>query len=194
MSNDEKIINLEMNEEEKKFINSLNLITSKPMLYICNVDEKSAVKGNVFSTFVKEKVNKESNEILLVSSVMESQLAELNDETDKLEMLNGLELKESALKKVIHAGYNLLNLITFFTCDPKETRAWTITKNAKALQAARKIHTDFEKGFIRAETIAYEDFANLKGEAACREAGKLRLEGKDYIVKDGDVFYFLFNV
>ena len=109
-------------------------------------------------------------------------------------MLKELELKETTLKKVIHAGYNLLNLITFFTCGPKETRAWTITKNTTASQAAGKIHTDFEKGFIRAEAITYEDFANLKGEAACREAGKLRLEGKDYVVKDGDVFHFLFNV
>ena len=115
--------------------------------------------------------------------------------TDKLEMLKELGLKETTLKKVIHAGYNLLNLITFFTCEPNETRAWTITKKYYSVhKQLGKIHTDFEKGFIRAETITYDDFANLKGEAACREAGKLRLEGKDYIVKDGDVFHFLFNV
>ena len=164
------------------------------MLYICNVDEKSAVEGNNFSNSVKERANKESDSVVLVSAAIESQIAEFEDETDKLEMLKELGLEETTLKKVILAGYNMLNLITFFTCEPKETRAWTITKSATAPQAAGKIHTDFEKGFIRAETIAYEDFADLKGTAACREAGKLRLEGKDYIVKDGDVFHFLFNV
>ncbi len=194
LNQDVKINNLGLKEEEVNFINSLNLITSKPLLYICNVDEKSVAKGNVFSNSVVEKAYKESNSSVLVSAAIESQIAELEDEADKLEMLKELGLEETTLKKVIHAGYNLLNLITFFTCEPKETRAWTITKSATALQAAGKIHTDFEKGFIRAETTAYEDFANLKGELACREAGKLRQEGKDYIVKDGDVFHFLFNV
>ncbi len=193
LNKDEKINNSELKEEEKNFFNSLNLITPKPKLYICNVDEKSVAKGNSFSNLVKERADKESD-VVVVSAAIESQIAELENETDKLEMLKELELKETTLKKVIHAGYNLLNLITFFTCEPKETRAWTITKNATAPQAAGKIHTDFEKGFIRAETITYEDFANLKGDAACREAGKLRLEGKDYVVKDGDVFHFLFNV
>ena len=194
LNKDEKINDLELKEEEKNFFNSLNLITSKPMLYICNVDEKSVVKGNSFSDSVKERVDRDLGEIVLVSAAIESQITELENETDKFEMLMELELKETTLNKVIYAGYNLLNLVTFFTCGPKETRAWTITKNATAPQAAGKIHTDFEKGFIRAEAITYEDFANLKGEAACREAGKLRLEGKDYVVKDGDVFHFLFNV
>ena len=194
LNKNEKINNLELKEEEKNFFNSLNLITPKPKLYICNVDEKSVAKGNSFSNLVKERADKESDDVVLVSASIESQIAELENERDKLEMLKELELKETTLKKVIHAGYNLLNLITFFTCEPKETRAWTITKNATASQAAGKIHTDFEKGFIRAEAITYEDFANLKGEAACREAGKLRLEGKDYVVKDGDIFHFLFNV
>ncbi len=194
LNKDEKINNLQLKEEERNFFNSLNLITSKPKLYICNVDEKSVVKGNSFSNSVKERADKESDDVVLVSAAIESQIAELENETDKFEMLMELELKETTLNKVIYAGYNLLNLVTFFTCGPKETRAWTITKNATAPQAAGKIHTDFEKGFIRAETITYEDFANLKGEAACREAGKLRLEGKDYVVKDGDVFHFLFNV
>jgi len=194
LNKDEKINNSELKEEEKNFFNSLNLITPKPKLYICNVDEKSVAKGNSFSNLVKERANKESDVVVLVSAAIESQIAELESETDKFEMLKELGLKETTLKKVIHAGYNLLDLITFFTCGPKETRAWTVTKNATASKAAGKIHTDFEKGFIRAETITYEDFANLKGEAACREAGKLRLEGKDYVVKDGDVFHFLFNV
>ena len=194
LNKDEKIDNLQLKVEEKNFFNSLNLITSKPMLYICNVDEKSVAKGNSFSNSVKERTDKESDDVVLVSAEIESQIAELENETDKFEMLKELELNETTLNKVIYAGYNLLNLVTFFTCGPKETRAWTITKNATAPQAAGKIHTDFEKGFIRAEAITYVDFANLKGEAACREAGKLRLEGKDYVVKDGDVFHFLFNV
>ena len=194
LNNNQKINNIELKEEEEEFFNSLNLITSKPLLYICNVDEKSVAKGNDFSNSVLERANMESNGIVLVSAAIESQIAEFENETDKLEMLKELGLEETTLNKVILAGYNILNLITFFTCEPKETRAWTITKSATALQAAGKIHTDFEKGFIRAETIAYDDFADLKGAAACREAGKLRLEGKDYIVKDGDVFHFLFNV
>ena len=194
LNKDEKINNLQLKEEEKNFFNTLNLITSKPKLYICNVDEKSVVKGNSFSNLVKERTDKGSDIVVFVSALIESQIAELENETDKFEMLKDLELKETTLNKVINAGYNLLNLITFFTCEPKETRAWTITKNTTASQAAGKIHTDFEKGFIQAEAITYEDFVNLKGEAACREAGKLRLEGKDYIVKDGDVFHFLFNV
>ena len=118
----------------------------------------------------------------------------MDNENDKLDLLKELGLKETTLKKVIHAGYNLLNLITFFTCIPKETRAWTVTDNTAAPKAAGKIHTDFEKGFIRAETISYEDFVNFKDEVACREAGKLRQEGKEYIVKDGDIFQFLFNI
>ena len=190
----EKIDNPEIKEENISFFNSLNLITSKPILYICNVDEKSVINGNNFSNFVTEKANKDSNESVIVSAAIESQISELVNENDKLEMLKELVLKETTLKKVIHAWYNLLNLITFFTCIPKETRAWTVTNNTEAPKAAGKIHTDFEKGFIRAETITYEDFVNFKGETACREAGKLRQEGKEYIVKDGDVFQFLFNI
>ena len=194
LNNDDKINNQELKEEDKKFFNSLNLITSKPLLYICNVDEKSVVNGNRFSNSVKKKVNEEFSEIVVVSAAIESQIAEFDNKNEKLDMLKELGLNETTFNKVIYSGYNLLNLITFFTCTPKETRAWTVTKNTTALQAAGKIHTDFEKGFIRAETIAYDDFANLKGEAACREAGKIRQEGKDYIVKDGDIFHFLFNV
>ena len=192
LNKDEEIKNPEL--EEKNFFNSLNLITAKPMLYICNVDEKSLENGNNFSNSVKERANKELNEIVIVSAAIESQIAEFKSETDKFEMLKDLKLHETTLNKVIYTGYNLLDLITFFTCETKETRAWTITKNSTAQQAARKIHTDFEKGFIRAEIISYEDFSNLKSEVACREAGKLRQEGKDYIVKDGDISHFLFNV
>ena len=193
LNSNENINNLKIKEDDLNFFNSLNLITSKPILYICNVDEKSVVSGNNFSKFVKEKANKEFSNTVIVSAAIESQIAELDSENDKSEMLKELGLKETTLKKIIHAGYNLLNLITFFTCIPKETRAWTVTENTTAPEAAGKIHTDFKKGFIRAETISYEDFINFKGEATCREAGKLRQEGKDYIVKDGDVLNFRFN-
>jgi len=193
LNNDEKIDYQIFKEEDFIFYNSLNLITSKPMLYICNVDENSIINGNNFSNSIREKAKKESSETVIVSAATESQIAEFDNENDKLEMLKDLGLNETTLKKVIHAGYNLLSLITFFTCIPKETRAWTVNKNTIAPKAAGKIHTDFEKGFIRVETIAYDDFTNLNGETACREAGKLRLEGKDYIVKDGDILHFLFN-
>ena len=147
-----------------------------------------------FSKFLKENATKEFNNTVIVSAAIESQIAELDSENDKLEMLKELGLKETTLKKIIHAGYNLLNLITFFTCEPKETRAWTISDGFTAIKAAGKIHTDFEKGFIRAETISYEDYIKFNGEAKCKEMGKVRLEGKDYKVKDGDIFHFLFNI
>ena len=164
------------------------------MLYICNVDEKSIVNGNTFSDLIKERAKKENNQYVIVSAAIESQLVRLENKQERLEMLKSLGLKETTLTKVIHAGYNLLNLITYFTSGPKETRAWTVTKNTTVTKAAGKIHSDFERGFIRAETIFFNDFVNYKGEAACRKAGKLRLEGKKYVVKDGDVFNFLFNV
>ena len=132
--------------------------------------------------------------MVIVSAAIESQIAEFENISDKLELLKDLGLEETTLKKVINAGYKILDLITYFTCGPKETRAWTITKNTTAPQAAGKIHSDFEKGFIRAETIGYSDFIENRGESASREAGKLRQEGKEYIVKDGDVMHFLFNV
>ena len=194
MNDNEKNIDIDWSKEQKDFIHTLNLITLKPVLYICNVDESSIVSGNIFSKQVHERTKKEKHQCVIVSAEIESQIAELKNEKDKLELLHDLNITETTLKKVIHAGYNLLNLITFFTSEPKETRAWTIRKNTTASKAAGKIHTDFEKGFIRAETIACDDFISLKGEAACREAGKLKQEGKDYIVKDGDVFRFLFNV
>ena len=181
-------------KEQLQMINDLNLITNKPMLYVCNVDEKSIVNGNNISHLVQEKFIGEGNQLVLVSAAIESQIAQFDSEKDKLELLNELQLKETTLKKVINSGYNLLNLITFFASKPKETRAWTVTKNTKAPKAAGKIHSDFEKGFIRAETISYDDFVHFKGETRCREAGKLRQEGKDYIVQDADIFNFLFNV
>ncbi len=194
LNNGKKIILNEFEEENIPFIKSLNLITTKPMLYVCNVDEKSIVTGNQYSEKVTEIALKENNKVVIISASIESQIAEFENENDKIELLQDLGLKETTLKKIIKAGYSVLDLITFFTSGPKETRAWTITRNNSAPRAAGKIHTDFEKGFIRAETISYEDFVTFAGEAGSREAGKLRQEGKEYIVKDGDVMHFLFNV
>ncbi len=181
-------------EEKSQFIKTLNLITIKPMLYICNVDENSVQNGNELSKKVDEYAIKQNHNSVVISASIESQIAELEDNEEKLEMIKEMGLNDSALSKVIKSGYNLLDLINYFTCGPKETRSWTIKKNTLAPQAASKIHTDFEKGFIRAETIAYEDFIQFKGEVGSRDSGKLRQEGKDYIVKNGDVMHFLFNV
>ena len=194
LNNDQSIYLNKWSQNQQSFINDLNLITNKPMLYICNVDEKSINNGNKFSQKIIEKAKKESSHYVLVSAAIESQIAELDNDKDKYELLKELGLQETTLNKVIYEGYNLLKLITFFTSGPKETRAWTVIENATAPEAAGKIHSDFEKGFIRAETISYDDFINLNGELGCRESGKLRQERKDYVVKDWDIFHFLFNV
>ena len=182
------------NADDLEFFNSLNLISLKPILYICNVDEKSIIHGNSLSKLVQEKAKKNNYDSIIVSASIESQFVELENDSDRIQLLKELGINETTLKKVITAGYSLLDLINYFTCVPKETKSWTILKNTLAPQAAGKIHSDFEKGFIRAETISYNDFIEFKGESACREAGKLRQEGKDYKVKDGDVINFLFNV
>ena len=186
--------NNEFTQEDNEFIKTLNIIAIKPMLYICNVDEDSVQNGNEMSQKVSDYANKKNHNAVIVSASIESQIAELDNNDEKLEMIKELGLSETTLSKVIKSGYNLLNLINYFTCGPKETRSWTIDKNTLAPQAAGKIHTDFEKGFIRAETIAYEDFVKFNGESGSRDAGKLRQEGKDYTVKNGDVMHFLFNV
>jgi len=186
--------NNQYSEEDSQFINTLNLITIKPMLYICNVDENSVQNGNELSKKVEEYAIKYNHNSVIVSAAIESQIAELENNEEKLEMIKEMGLNETTLTKVIKSGYDLLDLINYFTCGPKETRSWTINKNTLAPQAAGKIHTDFEKGFIRAETISYEDFIRFNGEVGSRDAGKLRQEGKDYIVKNGDVMHFLFNV
>ncbi len=184
----------EFSEEDSNFIKSLNLIKIKPMLYICNVDEEYIQNGNELSKKVAEYANKNNHNSVIVSASIESQIAELENNNERKELIKEMGLKETTLTKVIKSGYNLLNLINYFTCGPKETRSWTIDEKTTAPQAAGKIHTDFEKGFIRAETIAYNDFIKFNGETGSREAGKLRQEGKDYIVEDGDVMHFLFNV
>ena len=181
-------------DKEKLYVKELNLITLKPYLYICNINEASIINGNNFSDKVKSKALEEKASCIIASASIESQIANLDEEEDKLSMLKEFGLKKSALENMINSGYELLDLITFFTSGPKETRAWTLKKGLKAPSAAGKIHTDFEKGFIRAETISYEDFIEFKGEVGCKERGKMRLEGKDYQVKNGDVFHFLFNI
>jgi len=194
LSNLNFLQNNQYSEEDDQFINTLNLITNKPMLYICNVDENSVQNGNELSKKVDEYAIKYNYNSVIVSASIESQIAELENKEEKIEMIKEMGLNDTTLTKVIKSGYNLLDLINYFTCGPKETRSWTINKNTLAPQAAGKIHTDFEKGFIRAETISYEDFVKFNGEAGSRDEGKLRQEGKDYIVKNGDVMHFLFNV
>ncbi len=178
-------------EEERAFL-MLNLLTSKPVLYVCNVEEASAHEGNGFSARVMEHAKKEGARAVVVSAQIESEIAIMALE-DQKDYLDAVGLDEPGLNRVIRAGYELLDLVTYFTVGPKEARAWTIVKGTKAPAAAGVIHTDFEKGFIRSETIAYADYVAHKGEAGAREAGKFRLEGKDYIVADGDVLHFRFN-
>ncbi len=180
-----------VNEVEQKIITQMQLLTTKPVLYVCNVEEASAATGNAFSEKVKARVQ---GPVIVISAKIESEVAQLGSDEEKKEFLADLGLKETGLARLVRAGYSLLNLITYFTVGPKEARAWTIMKGMLAPQAAGVIHTDFEKGFIRSETIAYEDYVTLGGEQGAKEAGKLRLEGKDYMVKDGDVLHFRFNV
>ncbi len=194
IENGKKIELKELEDFESHYINQLNLISLKPIMYICNVDEKAILSGNSLSNQVVEFANQNNDSVVLVSASIEAQIAELENELEKAEFLNELNLDETTLNKVIKSGYKLLNLINYFTCGPKETKSWTIKKNTLAPQAAGKIHTDFEKGFIRAETVSYKDYVKNDGENGSREAGKLRQEGKDYVVNDGDVMNFLFNV
>ncbi len=171
----------------------LQLLTSKPVLYVCNVEESAAATGNEFSARVAVRAKSEGAQHVIVSAAIEAEVSQLPEE-DRTEFLEGLGLHDSGLDRVIRAGYSLLGLVTYFTVGPKETRAWTIVKGTKAPAAAGVIHGDFERGFIASETTAYDDYVSLKGEAGAREAGKLRIEGKEYVVKDGDVLLFRFNV
>jgi GTP-binding protein YchF len=166
-------------------------MTAKPVLYVCNVEEGSAKDGNNFSRQVFERAKEEGAVAVVISAKIESEIATLSREERK-DFLETLELEEAGLDRLIRAGYALLHLVTYFTAGPKEARAWTITKGTKAPQAAGVIHTDFEKGFIRAETIGYDDYIATGGESGAKEAGKMRLEGKDYVVADGDVMHFRF--
>ena len=183
---------LKVDPEEQEMFRGLTLMTSKPVLYVCNVDEASAATGNAFSAKVEEMARRQGAKSVVISAAIEAEVAQLSDEEQK-DFLETLGLHEPGLDRLIRAGYELLGLITYFTCGPKETRAWTIVKGTKAPGAAGVIHSDFERGFIRAQTIAYEDFVALGGEAAAKEAGKARDEGKEYVVQDGDILLFRFN-
>jgi GTP-binding protein YchF len=183
-----------LDAEKKRLLAQLQLVTSKPVLYVANVGEEDAAKGNALSEKVAAKAKAEGTEAVVIAAAIESEVAVLESAADKKEFLDALGLTEPGLNKIIRAGYRRLDLLTFFTVGPKEAHAWTVRRGALAPEAAGVIHTDFEHGFIKAETIAYADFIACNGEHGAREAGKLRQEGKDYIVQDGDVFHFKFNV
>src|SRR5689334_14989816 len=182
---------MERKPEEEKLFHSLGLLTSAPVLYACNVEEASAAAGNAFSRKVEARAKEEGAMSVVISAKIESEIATLPAD-ERTDYLAAVGLTETGLDRLVRAGYALLHLVTYFTAGPKETRAWTITKGTRAPQAAGAIHTDFEQGFIRAETIAYDDYVALGGEAGARDGGKLRLEGKDYVVADGDVMHFRF--
>ena len=181
------------NADEKKVLRDLQLLTTKPVMYVCNVDEGAAATGNALSEKVMTMAKTRNAPAVIISAKIEAEISLLETDAEKQEFLSTLGLSETGLSRIIRAGYGLLDLITYFTVGPKETRAWTIVKGTAAPQAAGAIHTDFEKGFIRAETIAYDDYVACNGEAGAKEAGKFRLEGKEYVVKDGDVLHFRFN-
>lgn len=184
----------EKDKEACKEYKMLQLLTAKPVLYVCNVDESSAATGNKFSEAVFKKAADENAVAVIISAAIESEVAQLENEEEKKEFLESLGLEESGLSKIIKAGYKLLGLETYFTAGPKEVRAWTFIKGSKAPVCAGIIHSDFERGFIRAETISYDDFVKYGSEQACKDAGKMRSEGKEYVVQDGDMMNFLFNV
>ena len=185
---------VELDKEERKVVSDLNLLTDKPVLYLCNVDEKSAVTGNAHTEAVKAAIANENAEMLIVAAATEADIAELESYEERQMFLEDMGLAESGVARLINAAYKLLDLETFFTTGADETRAWTYNKGMKAPQTAGIIHTDFEKGFIRAEVIKYDDYTTLGSEKACRDAGKIGIEGKEYIVQDGDIMHFLFNV
>jgi hypothetical protein len=185
---------VEISASHQPELKALNLLTAKPVLYIANVDEESAAEGNPESRRVGDYAATQGAEAVVISAAIEAEVAHLSDEAEKREFLATLGLDETGLTRVIRAGYRLLDLVTFFTVGPKEAHAWTVPRGTKAPQAAGAIHSDFEKGFIRAETISYDDFVACGGEQGAKDAGKMRLEGADYLVQDGDIFHFRFNV
>jgi GTP-binding protein YchF len=185
---------LDLYKEEKPAIADIFLLTDKPILYVANVDEASMHTGNKFSDALKEAVKNEKAEVIIMNNSIEAQISEMENLEDKAMFMEEYKMKEPALNRLIRSAYKLLRLYTFFTAGVQEVRAWTIHEGWKAPQAAGVIHTDFEKGFIKAEVIAYEDYIHYGSEAACREAGKLKIEGKEYVVKDGDVMHFRFNI
>ncbi|NDV47098.1 redox-regulated ATPase YchF [Paludibacter sp. 221] len=185
---------VEIDKEQKKLVKDLGLLTDKPVMYVCNVDEASAVNGNAYVDAVREAVKDENAEILIVAAATEADIAELETYEERQMFLEEVGLKESGVARLIKAAYKLLDLQTYITAGVQEVRAWTFERGWKAPQCAGVIHTDFEKGFIRAEVIKYDDFISYGSEAACKEAGKMSVEGKEYIVQDGDIMHFRFNV
>jgi GTP-binding protein YchF len=185
---------LEVDQQERKYAEDLFLLTSKPVLYVCNVEDESALKGNRYVEQVRASLEGEGKEILVLAAKLESEIAELEDEEDRKAFLDDAGLKEPGVNKLIRSAYSLLNLISFFTMGPKENRAWTVRRGTRAPEAAGVIHSDMQRGFIRAEVIRYEDLVSLGSEHACREAGKLSVEGKNYVVRDGDILHIRFNV
>ena len=183
-----------LNKDEEKIAHELFLLTNKPVLYVCNVDDKSAVSGNAYVDAVREAVKDENAQILVVAAQTESEIAELDDYEERQMFLAEIGLEESGVNRIIKSAYALLNLETFLTAGPKEVRAWTYRRGSKAPQCAGVIHSDFERGFIRAEIIKYDDYIHYGSEAAVKEAGKLHIEGKDYVMQDGDIVVFRFNV
>ncbi|MBO5849910.1 MAG: redox-regulated ATPase YchF, partial [Paludibacteraceae bacterium] len=182
------------NKDDEKIARELFLLTAKPVLYVCNVDEQSVISGNNYVEQVRQAIKDEDAQLLIISAKVESEIAELDSFEDRQLFLDELGLTESGSSRLIKAAYNLLDLQTFFTTGSDESRAWTFMRGYKAPQCAGTIHTDFERGFIRAEVIKYDDYVALGSETACREAGKLNIEGKDYVVQDGDIMHFRFNV
>ena len=180
--------------DEQKFARELFLLTNKPVMYVCNVDDTSAVDGNNYVEAVREAIKEEDAQLLIVAARTESEIAELDTYEERQEFLQEMGLDESGVSRLIRAAYALLDLQTYFTAGPDEVRAWTFLRGSKAPKCAGIIHTDFEKGFIRAEVIKYDDYVSLGGEKGARDAGKLSSEGKEYIVQDGDIMHFLFNV
>ncbi len=183
---------IDANISDKCILNQLQLLTTKPIMFICNVSEDDIVSGNKYTELVKSKAG--NRPVVIISASIENEIAQLDNTNEKLEFLKDLGVESTGLDKVVKQGYELLGLMTYFTVGPNETRAWTITKGMNAQQAAGVIHSDFERGFICAETINWQDYIEYKGESGAKQAGKLRLEGKDYIVQDGDVMHFRFNV
>ena len=194
MNDGKNIRELDLYKEEKTAIADIFLLTDKPVLYVANVDETSMHTGNKFSDALKENVKNEKAEVIIMNASIEAQISEMENEEDRKLFMEEYKMQEPALNRLIRSAYKLLDLFTYFTAGPIEVRAWAIHEGWKAPQAAGVIHTDFEKGFIKAEVVAYEDYIHYGSEAACRDAGKLKIEGKEYSVKDGDVMHFRFNV
>jgi hypothetical protein len=185
---------LNIKEEEKEHVKELDLVTDKPVLYVCNVNEGSTIEGNQYVAKVQEAIKEEEAELMVIAAELEAEIAELEDENDRREFLHDAGLQEPGINRLIRAAYKLLNLKTFFTIGPDEIRAWTIKEGMTAPEAAGVIHSDLQRGFIRAEVIKYEDFMELKSEKACKEKGKYKVEGKKYLVQDGDILHIRFNV